>query len=148
MNQKVWTADWTQPRAVRRPEASTRRVVRRGTAPISSSARTRRSQPALTTVREYGAHPAYIEALARRIEAHWEKTGRPFAEGGKLLMSFHGLPKSCIAKGDRYEEDCRKTAALLAERGLAPHIICESAGTQAEDAQAMKSLYLNAVQSS
>ncbi|HJD07968.1 MAG TPA: ferrochelatase [Candidatus Sutterella merdavium] len=77
---------------------------------------TRRSQPALTTVREYGAHPAYIEALARRIEAHWEKTGRPFAEGGKLLMSFHGLPKSCIAKGDRYEEDCRKTAALLAER--------------------------------
>ena len=30
---------------------------------------------------------------------------------------------------------------LLAERGLAPVIICESAGTQAEDAQTMQRMY-------
>ena len=30
---------------------------------------------------------------------------------------------------------------LLAERRLAPVIICESAGTQAEDAQVMKRMY-------
>ena len=30
---------------------------------------------------------------------------------------------------------------LLAERGLEPVIICESAGTQAEDAMAMKKMY-------
>ena len=31
--------------------------------------------------------------------------------------------------------------AELAERGLAPVIICESAGTQAEDAQTMQRMY-------
>ena len=30
---------------------------------------------------------------------------------------------------------------LLAERGLAPVLICESAGTQAEDAQTMQQMY-------
>ena len=33
---------------------------------------------------------------------------------------------------------------LLAERGLAPVLICESAGTQAEDAQAMQAMYRTA----
>ena len=33
---------------------------------------------------------------------------------------------------------------LLEERGLAPVLICESAGTQAEDARAMQSMYRTA----
>ena len=33
---------------------------------------------------------------------------------------------------------------LLAERGLAPVLICESAGTQAEDARAMQAMYRTA----
>ena len=33
---------------------------------------------------------------------------------------------------------------LLAERGLSPVIICESAGTQAEDAGAMQRMYRTA----
>ena len=36
-------------------------------------------------------------------------------------------------------------AELLARRGLYPRIICESAGTQAEDAKTMKQLYLSAL---
>ena len=35
---------------------------------------------------------------------------------------------------------------LLAERKLEPVIICESAGTQAEDAQTMQRMYREAVQ--
>ncbi len=37
-------------------------------------------------------------------------------------------------------------AELLAEYGLEPYIICESAGTQGADAQRMKQLYLQAVE--
>jgi len=54
-------------------------------------------------------HPAYIAALAANLRRHWERHGR----GGKLVMSFHGLPK----KGsERYERECRATARLLAEK--------------------------------
>lgn len=81
-----------------------------------------RNVPALRTIRDYGAHPAYIEALARSIERFWEKEGRPFEVGGKLLVSFHGVPLSCVAKGDAYEAECRRTAQLLTKRlGLAPN---------------------------
>ena len=49
---------------------------------------------------------------------------------------------------DQYGPDFAPLAALLAERGLAPRIICESAGTQSEDACTMKALFLQAAQHS
>jgi ferrochelatase len=39
------------------------------------------------------------------------KNGRP----EKLLMSFHGLPKYTLEKGDPYHCECLKTGRLLAE---------------------------------
>jgi ferrochelatase len=39
------------------------------------------------------------------------KNGRP----EKLLMSFHGLPKYTLEKGDPYHCECQKTGRLLAE---------------------------------
>jgi ferrochelatase len=35
--------------------------------------------------------------------------------GGKLLMSFHGVPRRTLDLGDPYHCVCRKTARLLAE---------------------------------
>jgi ferrochelatase len=52
----------------------------------------------------------YIAALATSVREHWGLHGR----GAHLLMSFHGIPQSFVARGDRYDHECRQTAALLA----------------------------------
>ena len=63
------------------------------------------------------ADPGYLDACAGRIEAHWREHGRPdFAAGDRLLLSFHGIPISLIAKGDRYPQECRRTAQLIRQR--------------------------------
>jgi len=54
----------------------------------------------------------YINALATSIREHWEKNG----QSERLLMSFHGLPKSYITAGDPYQEQCLETAHLLAKK--------------------------------
>ncbi len=63
-------------------------------------------------LKDYHQHPLYIDALATTVERHWEAQGR----GDKLLMSFHGIPKRNVELGDPYEQQCRRTAHLLAEK--------------------------------
>ncbi|MDC7715159.1 ferrochelatase [Vogesella sp. LYT5W] len=71
-----------------------------------------RNMPEIRTVRHFHDFPPYIEALARQVEAHWQANGR----GDKLLMSFHGVPRFTLDKGDPYHCECLKTGRLLAER--------------------------------
>ncbi|MGH8370219.1 MAG: ferrochelatase [Gammaproteobacteria bacterium] len=61
-------------------------------------------------IRDYHQHPAYIAALAASVREHWQVHGR----GGKLLISFHGIPQQVADKGDPYPGQCRHTAQLLA----------------------------------
>lgn len=76
----------------------------------------RRRVPAVRFVDHYFDAPAYIRACAARVRAHRAEHGA----GDKLLLSFHGLPRRCVALGDPYERQCRETARLLAaELGLA-----------------------------
>jgi ferrochelatase len=70
-----------------------------------------RNTPALRTVKHYHDHPGYIAALAQNIRDYWAKNGRP----DKLVMSFHGVPRSTLDKGDPYHCECQKTGRLLAE---------------------------------
>lgn len=70
-----------------------------------------RNQPALRSVRSYHDHPAYIAALVDNIHAYWQRNGRPDV----LLISFHGVPRYTLDKGDPYHCECRKTARLLTE---------------------------------
>jgi protoporphyrin/coproporphyrin ferrochelatase len=70
-----------------------------------------RSMPALRVVRQYHDHPGYIAALANNVRNYWMKNGR----GQMLVMSFHGLPRFALDKGDPYHCQCHKTARLLAE---------------------------------
>lgn len=70
-----------------------------------------RNLPELRTVRSYHDHPSYIEALTESVRQHWEQHGR----SEKLLMSFHGVPKYTLKKGDPYFCLCQKTGRLLAE---------------------------------
>ncbi len=77
--------------------------------------RTRRV-PELRFVGEYHDDAGYIDALARRLETHWQAHGR----GERLVLSFHGVPHRSLVLGDPYHCQCLKTARLLGERlGLA-----------------------------
>jgi ferrochelatase len=68
--------------------------------------------PELRFINNYHDAPEYIAALAASVRESWNTAGR----GNKLLMSFHGVPKSTLINGDPYHCHCRKTARLLAEK--------------------------------
>jgi ferrochelatase len=71
-----------------------------------------RNVPELRFIKHYHDHPSYIHALKNSILHAWEKNGKP----EKLVMSFHGLPKAFLMRGDPYHCECYKTARLLAEQ--------------------------------
>ena len=71
-----------------------------------------RSVPELRFVNRYHDDAGYIGALAKRVEDHWARHGRP----EKLVLSFHGVPKRTLTLGDPYHCECLKTARLLRER--------------------------------
>ena len=76
-----------------------------------------RNIPELRLVKHFHDHPAYIAALAGSVRRHWAEHGRP----DRLLLSFHGLPRYTLERGDPYHCECQKTARLLAEAlALAP----------------------------
>ncbi len=67
--------------------------------------------PECRTVNAYHDEPAYIEALANSVREHWSQHGR----GERLLMSFHGIPRAYVEKGDPYASHCETTATQLAQ---------------------------------
>jgi protoporphyrin/coproporphyrin ferrochelatase len=76
----------------------------------------KRNVPGIRFVRHYHDHPAFIEAIAKNVEAHWQKIGRPDFSHDKLVMTFHGVPKFHLDKGDPYHCESHKSARLIAER--------------------------------
>jgi ferrochelatase len=68
------------------------------------------------SIESFHDDPRYVFALAASIHAHRMDYGRP----DKLVMSFHGLPKVSIERGDPYYAQCLESGRLLAaELGLA-----------------------------
>ena len=78
---------------------------------VGAFVRRTRNVPALRMVRHFHDHPEYIGALAARVREHWLAGGRP----DTLVMSFHGLPRRSLERGDPYHCECQKTARLLAQ---------------------------------
>lgn len=77
-----------------------------------------RNLPSISFVKDYFAHPLYINALAESVRRFQAEHGKP----EKLLMSFHGIPEPYEKKGDPYARRCRCTAAHLAQvLGLERH---------------------------
>jgi ferrochelatase len=70
-----------------------------------------RNQPAIRTVKQYHDYPGYIASLAQNVRDYWDAHGRP----DKLIISFHGTPRTSLDKGDPYHCACQKTGRLLAE---------------------------------
>jgi ferrochelatase len=75
----------------------------------------RRNVPGIRLVRNFHDHPAFIKAIATNVNAHWMKIGRPNFATDKLLMTFHGVPKFHLDKGDPYHCESHKSARLIAE---------------------------------
>ena len=75
-----------------------------------------RDLPELRFVRDYHRDPAWVQAMAGSIRAHWQAQGR--AE--RLLFSFHGIPQRFAKAGDPYPQQCQASAeAIATELGLA-----------------------------
>ena len=70
-----------------------------------------RNVPALRLVKHFHDHPGYIAALAQSVRDYWTANGRP----DRLVMSFHGVPRFTLERGDPYHCECQKTGRLLAE---------------------------------
>ena len=79
---------------------------------VSTWARRTRRVPELRFVNHFHDDGLYIEALAQRLERHWEEHG----QAERLVLSFHGVPKRALTAGDPYHCECRTTARLLGER--------------------------------
>ena len=75
-------------------------------------------------------HARYTAAVPAKLVA----AGEAFSELREV--------KHLTFEDQEYGPKFAPLAKLLAERGLTPRIICESAGTQAEDAAVMKQEYL------
>lgn len=73
----------------------------------------------------------------KRFHAHFSKIQYTEKGGEKVHLTF---------SDETYGPDFAPLAELIAKKGLAPTIICESAGTQAEDAKAMQEMYFNQLQ--
>lgn len=65
--------------------------------------------PELRMVNQYHDFKPYINSLKNSITHYWTKFQKP----EKLVLSFHGLPKRNLDKGDPYFCQCHKTARLL-----------------------------------
>lgn len=75
-----------------------------------------RDLPELRFVRDYHRDPAWVQAMADSIRAHWQAQGR----GERLLFSFHGIPQRFAKAGDPYPQQCQASAeAIAAALGLA-----------------------------
>ncbi len=70
-----------------------------------------RWMPELRVINHYHDDPAYIDALAHSVRAHWQRHGR----GKTLVLSFHGMPERTLHLGDPYFCECHKTARLLTQ---------------------------------
>ena len=82
---------------------------------------------------------ALLDLLENRLGA--ERAAHFHAHFSKIEYGKGGEVKHLTFEDTQYGPEFAPLARLLAERRLAPRIICESAGTQAEDAVEMKATY-------
>lgn len=71
--------------------------------------------PELRHINRFHDDSGYLDALANSVRRHWQENG-PLGDQGKLVMSFHGMPRRTLDLGDPYHCECLKTGRLLAER--------------------------------
>jgi ferrochelatase len=79
---------------------------------VANVLKTWRWIPQFRMVMDYHQHDSWVTAVANSIREHWDKHGK----NQKLMMSFHGLPRQFLLKGDPYYCQCHASARLIAEK--------------------------------
>jgi protoporphyrin/coproporphyrin ferrochelatase len=74
-----------------------------------------RRVPGLRIIDTFHDDAGYVAALAASVNDYWTRHGQP----EHLVLSFHGLPRRSLVRGDPYHCHCQTTGRLLArELGL------------------------------
>lgn len=95
----------------------------------------RKETPPTRVVREFYAHPPYLDAIVEKINEGLKLfCGAPSRSNGDakaagdihLVFSAHGVPVSVIEAGDPYQAQIEETVRLVLERGgwENPHWVC------------------------
>lgn len=95
-----------------------------------------REQGSLKTADDYKSRLSYMID-----ELGFEKMEHFHAHFSKIMYSAKGEIKHLTFEDGIYGPEFEPLAIALKELGLKPYIVSESAGTQAEDAKAMKDIY-------
>ncbi|ATW24322.1 TIM barrel protein [Candidatus Formimonas warabiya] len=91
----------------------------------------------------------FIKVLEKIAHALGEETVKNLhVHFAPVEYTAAGEKKHCTLKEKEFGPDFYPFAKVIAEKGLTPTIICESAGTQAEDAAAFLSMYNSLKQNS
>jgi ferrochelatase len=70
----------------------------------------------MTYVERWGEHPAFLDAVADRLEAARAELPEEVRQGTPVVFSAHSLPERILALADPYPDELRRTAAAVAER--------------------------------
>lgn len=96
-------------------------------------------------LRAFSDYEAIFDAIENRLGN--DRMRHFHSHFSKIQYTDKGGEKAHLTFADTvYGPDFEPVAELLARKGCSPTIICESAGTQAEDAKIMKDIYLAALQ--
>lgn len=90
----------------------------------------------LVTEDDYGRRLDYMIA-----ELGFDRMKHFHVHFSKIQYSEKGEVRHLTFEDDKYGPEFPPLAAAIKKRGLEPFIVCESAGTQAEDAAEMKRIY-------
>jgi ferrochelatase len=75
-----------------------------------------RGRVELEQIESYHDAPGLIDAFARRVEEGLSRWPEAEHDRVHVVFSAHSLPERVLAMGDPYDEQCRGTARLVAER--------------------------------
>ncbi|MBP5307813.1 MAG: TIM barrel protein [Clostridia bacterium] len=97
-----------------------------------------RERGSLKTEDDYGSRLDYMIS-----ELGFERMKNFHVHFSKIQYSEKGEVRHLTFEDDKYGPEFPPLAAALKKRGLEPIVVCESAGTQAEDAAEMKRVYFS-----
>ena len=66
----------------------------------------------ISLIKDFHDHEGYINASVLHIQSFQKIHGKPT----KLLLSFHGIPKSYVGDDEPYQSQCIKTAELISKK--------------------------------
>lgn len=92
-------------------------------------------------LKEKSDFEAVFDAIENKLGS--ERAARFHIHYSRIEYTNAGEKKHHTYAETEFEPEFTPLAEIMAERGAAPRIICESAGTQTKDAQELKRIYMN-----